>query len=123
MGGHRWLGMVALALSVVAGSAMAQINPFGRGGSVAVTEEDIALQRAAAAAVLGIEPATAGTSERWANPATGHQGEVTLMRIFEHDGLPCRVLRYRIGGGSFTRPAQADIPLCRVADGSWKIVS
>jgi surface antigen len=62
-----------------------------------------------------------GETSGWANPKTGASGTATPLRSFTQKGMKCREAQYTNhasglnGGGKFT--------LCRVADGSWKLVS
>jgi surface antigen len=61
-----------------------------------------------------------GETSGWANAKTGASGTATPLRSFTEKGMKCREAEYTNhaaglnGGGRHT--------LCRVADGSWKIL-
>ena len=84
-----------------------------------MTQEDLALllKNSNEALTRNADGETSG----WANAKTGASGTVTPLRSFTQKGMKCREAEYTNhaaglnGGGRYT--------LCRVADGSWKLVS
>jgi hypothetical protein len=79
--------------------------------------------RIQAAAARLREGRSIGTVERWRNPDTKDAGEVELLRRFDHDGMPCRTIRYTIRYKSQPdRLNRSVVNWCRVLDGTWKIV-
>jgi surface antigen len=99
--------------------AAAQVSPLGPGG-YHVPSSDMRLLIAAEAKLY--DPAVeVGAVEKWANPATGDDGSVTLISTFELDGMPCRRLSHFIKLRRVKPDREFVISRCRAADGSWKI--
>lgn len=64
----------------------------------------------------------ADTVATWANPASGHSGTITLLRIFQRQTMPCEQIEYRISSSKRTeRPERYVFTSCRLPDGSWKL--
>lgn len=79
--------------------------------------------RIQAAAARLREDRSIGTVERWRNPDTKDAGEVELIRRFNHNGMPCRTIRYTIRYKSHPdRLYRSVVNWCRVPEGAWKIV-
>lgn len=110
--------MLTLAL-VCTQTALAQVNPFG--DSLDLKESDIAMLQTAASALFQNEKAQVGQTESWKNPKTGNSGNVSVLELFEHAGMPCKRLQH-----SIKQKGHADLIIyqfarCRVGDGSWKL--
>ncbi|WP_211103785.1 RT0821/Lpp0805 family surface protein [Skermanella pratensis] len=59
-----------------------------------------------------------GESRPWSNPQTGHGGTITMVRSYERNGMPCRDARMSSDVGR--RNVVYILPVCRIADGTWK---
>lgn len=120
-----WMSKATLAAAVVTLSltlpADAQLNPFRR-SDFSLTDADIGLAGAAAAKLYEGERAALGDIESWANPDTGNQGTVRLVRIFAHDGLPCRRLQHDVRQAGVGTPSRYIFDRCRVPSGEWKLL-
>lgn len=102
------------------------ITPFPGYRGPALTHADMDAASAAADKLLRRDPASVGTSESWAGPTSGNRGTLTIRKVFEHAGMPCRIVTSRITykptkkrtktGQEFTLQA------CRTANGQWKLV-
>jgi surface antigen len=62
-----------------------------------------------------------GQSGAWANPASGKKGSITLQKIYELKGMPCRRLEYLMNAPNITS-TRTIVDWCRVATGEWKVV-
>ena len=113
--------MVAVAITALTVPAHAQVNPFRR-SDFDVSEADIGLAGAAAAKLYQGERAVLGDIERWANPDSGNQGTVRLVRIFTYNDLPCRRLQHDIKLASVGTPFRYLFDRCRVPSGEWKLL-
>jgi surface antigen len=103
-----------------AGAAAAQVNPFG--DSLDLEETDIAMLQAAANALFQDDDAAIGQSEAWNNPETGNSGTVSVVRLFEHGGLPCKRLQHTIKQKGRADRSIYQFARCRTSDGSWKLL-
>ena len=56
----------------------------------------------------------------WQNPQTGHGGDVTVLKTFEHNGRQCKEVRVRNQADG--RKSTNTHNLCNV-DGKWRMVS
>ena len=120
----RALGVAAGAMLVFAsGVAWAQPlmplmgNVFWPG----LSQDD--LDRMGAAAARLYEGRSIGTVERWRSPDSNNAGEVSLLRSFTANDMPCRTLQYtvrfaRVG----QRLSQYVVNWCKIPSGEWKIV-
>ena len=102
----------------LAAPASAQINPFGR--DTRITSEDLKLIDAASSKIYKAEAPAVGTAEKWSNPTSGNSGTVTLTRIFEKSGMPCRKLRHSIKVQGAKDPLIYIFDRCRVKSGEWE---
>jgi surface antigen len=110
----------ALFVAAAVAPAGAQINPLGQ-GDFALPREDLTLL-GAAEEKLHDPAAKVGAIESWRNDKNGDAGTVTLISIFERDGMPCRRVTHDIKVRGIKVARQFTISRCRVADGSWKII-
>lgn len=107
---------LALSLGILAQGASAQ-NPFGRGG-LALTKQDLALQKETRRALLDDQPE--GASLRWSNSASENSGTLTLLRTFQRNGRDCWRVRYDL---DVDRAARIyDVSLCLADDGTVKFL-
>jgi surface antigen len=65
-----------------------------------------------------LESQKAGTAVEWAGKQSKRAGRVTLLRIFQLNGMPCGEVEHVFTDGSGSRYV---LPFCRVADGTWKV--
>jgi surface antigen len=114
-----------LALPVLAStptSAQFVLNPMGTGMMPdSLTHDDVTAATEASAKLYTPEKVTVGAAERWSNPKSGNSGVVTLVRVFERDGMPCREILHRI---KLAREGEQvyHFNRCRIATGEWKLV-
>jgi hypothetical protein len=123
------LRVLALASVVVACAHAAWafgLNPFGRSG-LPLTAEDFQVMALAEAPLLSDDSIPLASSRDWSNPSSGNGGTITLQRrfetTFEGNDLPCRTLSYRIRIANRANARNFTLDRCRVADGSWKLLS
>jgi surface antigen len=62
-----------------------------------------------------------GESRPWSNPQTGHSGTITLLRSYRRGNMPCRDAQ--LNSQLKERNVVCVLPVCQVADGSWKIAA
>jgi len=65
-----------------------------------------------------IELQEPGTTWNWVNQENGHSGTVTLIRVFQSQGLNCRVLRHHVRAGT-DEPWVMDMTTCQDEQGQW----
>lgn len=66
------------------------------------------------------DKATTGATEIWRNPKTGHQGSISVLRVYTKGAEPCRTVRYDTSFDE-TNSTSYVVDWCREADGEWKI--
>ena len=71
--------------------------------------------------ILAHDPITAGTTEAWEGAGTGNSGTVSILKVFEKQGLSCLETAYDITVARVVDPIRYVIPWCKVDDGSWKM--
>jgi hypothetical protein len=102
------------------------LNPFGPSG-LPLTTEDFNIMATTDEPLLNDDTLPIGASRLWSNPKSGDQGTTTLLGRFEYDfegnKLPCRKLGYDFKIPNLAVPYNFTIDRCRVADGTWKILS
>jgi len=62
-----------------------------------------------------------GETRPWSNPQNGHGGSITIIRSYKRGDMPCRDAKVNSSGDQ--RNITYVLPLCRVADGTWKIAA
>jgi surface antigen len=107
--------LIAAAATLAASWASAMNLGF-LGNSVLqrLTEADVRLLSDAIDAALVAEE---GSVRSWSNPDTGATGTVTVQRIVERAGQPCRRLRVRTSVQAIS--SQGVYEICRLPDGGW----
>jgi len=111
--------LVALVLTCAA-PAVAQVNPFG--DSLDLRAEDIEMLKAAAAGLFDDESARIGDTRTWSNPASGNTGSVSLVKTFEHQGLPCKRVQHVVKQKGRADQVVYQFARCRTADGAWQLL-
>jgi surface antigen len=110
---------VALILAAAA-PAVAQVNPFG--DSLDLEAEDIEMMKAAAAQLFTDDSARLGDTRTWSNPASGNAGSVSLVKAFEHQGLPCKRVQHAVKQKGRADNVIYQFARCRTSDGTWKLL-
>jgi surface antigen len=114
--------LAVASIFVFESSASAQINPFARSSGGSVTKDDLQFIEAASSKLYKTDNPQVGATERWSNPATGNAGTVSLVQVFEKDGMPCRKLRHSIAIKGSKDPQIYIFNRCRVQSGEWKFL-
>jgi surface antigen len=91
------------------------IDPFGT-KTYRLSDPDLELLKQAVRQAL--ESQKAGTTVEWAGKQTKRAGRVTLLRVFQLNGMPCGEVEHVFTDGSGSRYV---LPFCRAADGAWKV--
>ena len=84
-------------------------------------EADHAAITAAEDRILAAEPLGPGTTESWAGDVTGNTGTISILNVFEKDGMPCLETAYDFKIARTADPIRYVVPWCQTADGSWKM--
>jgi surface antigen len=111
--------LVALVLSCAAPAA-AQVNPFG--DSLDLKPVDIEMLTAAAAELFADDGARLGDTRTWSNPESGNAGSVSLVKTFEHQGLPCKRVQHIVKQKDRADQVVYQFARCRTGDGTWKLM-
>ena len=111
---------LGLAIAMAVMPAEAQINPF-RGESEGLSKEDLSLLNEAAEDLYETSPGSVGRAAEWRNSQSGNAGRVTLLKVYEFKGMPCKQVRHDIKLRNRADLNRFVIDSCRVSDGSWKI--
>ena len=83
--------------------------------SIGMSEEDMAQMKGALKEA--VDQKKVGATADWTS-TSGRAGHVEILELFEKNGMECQTVKHSFtagGGKTFT------LPLCKVADGSWKI--
>ncbi len=102
-------------------SALSQENPFKRMGAE-LSKEDIELLKRAAAKLYEPDSVQVGTTEAWANSDSGNSGIVTMIKIFEKQGMPCRQLQHEVRVSGKSDPSGVGFTRCKTTEGDWKLL-
>ena len=119
MTSSRLAALAVLAAASVAVHAQTNMRFLKDAPIEKMTQEDLGLMLKNSNEALSRN--ADGETSGWANAKTGASGTATPLRSFTQKGMKCREAQYTNhaaglnGGGKFV--------LCRVADGSWKLVS
>ena len=106
---------IATAIAALALPASAQMLAPWFKDSVGMSDEDMTQMKGALKEA--VDQKKAGATADWTSPS-GRAGHVEVLELFEKDGMECQTVKHSFtagGGKTFT------LPLCKVADGSWKI--
>lgn len=122
LGGKVFL-IAALAVGAVGWepAAHAQLNPFRGYKGPTLTKEDMDARSSAALKLLNNDPASVGQKETWIGPKTGNQGTLTIRRVFERSGMPCRSVKSAVVYKQTQTRREFSLIVCRVATGEWKL--
>lgn len=113
------LAIFAAAMFVHTHAAEAQLLFGSRLGEAHYQGDDTKIISRIGAEMLRDAPD--GESRPWSNPQTGHGGTITMIRSYQRAGMPCRDARLSSDVGQ--RSVVYVLPVCRVADGTWKLAS
>ena len=83
-----------------------------------MTEADVAILHDSI--VQSLDELEDGKGAAWENPATGHSGNITILKSFTFRDHPCRTLKIDSQAGGQTGSGQFDY--CKTPDGAWKIL-
>jgi len=75
---------------------------------------------AAARPIYETPPPANGTQYEWSNSATGNSGTITLLDSREHQGMPCRRIRYDFSIRNVSTNFSFVQERCQVASGEWR---
>ena len=113
-------GALALAMfALLTASAEAQLLFGSRLGQAHYQGDDTKIIMRVGADMLRNAPD--GESRPWSNPQTGHSGTITMLRSYKRGDLPCRDAK--VNSQLKERNVVYVLPVCQVADGSWKIAA
>ncbi|QQP91605.1 hypothetical protein IGS68_10510 [Skermanella sp. TT6] len=117
----RRAGLLALAASMLLHiqAAEAQLLFGSRLGEAHYRGDDTKIIMGVGADMLRNAPD--GETRPWSNPQTGNAGTITMIRSYERNGLPCRDAKLTSDVGQ--RSVVYVLPVCRIADGTWKFAS
>lgn len=115
--------IAALAISSVGwtSAAHAQLNLFSRSRGPVLPKADIDARSAAAQKLLNDDPASVGQAESWTGPKSGNQGTLTIRRVFERSGMPCRSVESNVVYKQAQTKSSFTLTACRLATGEWKL--
>lgn len=105
---------LGLVFAVLLWSVGASANVYFLKDATALSDTDRAAMREALGEIL--RQYRAGAEASWETETRG--GTASLIETFDRDGMECALVHHvftKGGGYSY------EIPLCKVADGSWKI--
>ncbi|MCX7272057.1 MAG: RT0821/Lpp0805 family surface protein, partial [Burkholderiales bacterium] len=108
--------VLALTLFVAMTPASAQNLGFMKDAPIArFTDQDMQLFKQTLNDVL--DDSKLGEARSWSNPDTKARGEVTAIKSFERDAVPCR--RVAIKNWAKGRSASGQYNFCKQASGQW----
>ena len=122
---RRSASALLFAACLATAPASAQFIPAPFGADLmpdGMTREDIDIVTAASAKLYSAEGAAVGNTETWSNPKTGNSGTITVTRVFENKGMPCRQVTHKIKAGGRSEQTYV-FNRCRVPTGEWKLLS
>jgi len=111
--------LATVILLVFSSIAVAQMSPFGQSGFT-LEESDIAIINQTVAPFYTTSPPPPGTSDAWDNPQSGNRGTATLLKVYDHNDLPCRRIRHDIQVKNVSTLFTFTVDRCQVASGEWK---
>jgi surface antigen len=114
--------VVCIVAAGLAAPAGAQINPFGPYSGDYLTTDDRRLAEEASSKVYRAQAPSIGATQSWANSASGNSGTITLIKVHDYHGMPCRTLEHRVQIKERTEPVVFHLDRCRTETGEWKIL-
>lgn len=118
--GWKTLPVLALTLFVAMTPASAQNLGFMKDAPIAsFTDQDMQLFKQTLSGVL--DGGTIGEARSWSNPDTKARGEVTAIKSFEREAVPCR--RVAVKNWAKGRSASGQYSFCKQASGQWAAAS
>jgi surface antigen len=111
--------MLAGTIAIPFQAAEAQLLFGSRLGEAHYQGDDTRIVMQVASDMLSIAPD--GETRPWSNAQTGHHGELTIIRSYRMKNLPCRDARVNSQLGD--KSVSYVLPLCQIADGTWKIAA
>lgn len=113
-----------MALTLIAGSAFAQINPWrGSKAGEFLSADDLDALLASVNQLNRSANVAVGAAEPWRNPRSGSQGVSTITGLTQHGGMNCHVIRHQFSVRKSTTPSQYDLTWCLTPAGEWKILN
>jgi surface antigen len=106
---------IATAIAAIAVPASAQMLAPWFKDTIGMSGEDMAKMKGALKEA--VDQKKVGATADWTS-SSGRAGHVEILELFEKDGMECQTVKHSFtagGGRTYT------LPLCKVADGSWKI--
>ncbi len=122
MGLGRYWVFAAVAFTLMAPQAQAQINPFVGRSEPGLSSHDLDLMMGSVNRVNLAPHVAVGTTAAWSNPKTGDHGTSTVERIFHEHGRTCHLLRHDIVSREEPQPQRYYLTWCQTPDGAWKIL-
>jgi surface antigen len=114
--------LIGIAIAGLGATASAQINPFGPYSSDNLTADDRQLAEEASRTMYQASAPTVGAARSWSNNSSGNSGTVTLVKVHDYQGMPCRTLQHRVQMKGRAEPVVFHIDRCRTQAGEWKIL-
>jgi surface antigen len=112
--------VLALTLFVAMTPASAQNLDFMKDAPIAsFTDQDMQLFKQTLSGVL--DDGTIGEARSWSNPDTKARGEVTAVKSFEREAVPCR--RVAVKNWAKGRSASGKYNFCKQPSGQWAAAS
>ncbi|EWY36344.1 hypothetical protein N825_28790 [Skermanella stibiiresistens SB22] len=111
--------LASVAFMLVTSSADAQLLFGSRLGQAHYQGDDTKIIMQIGADMM--RNAADGESRPWSNPQTGNSGTITVLRSYKHSNMPCRDAE--VNSKLKDRNVVYVLPLCQIAEGSWKIAA
>ena len=111
--------LALVAFTLLSSSAEAQLLFGSRLGQAHYQGDDTKIIMRVGADMLRNAPD--GESRPWSNPQTGNSGTITILRSYKRGNMPCRDAE--VNSKLKERNVVYVLPVCQVADGSWKIAA
>jgi surface antigen len=111
--------VILALLALTASSAQAQLLFGSRLGQAHYQGEDTKIIMRIGADMLRNAPD--GESRPWSNPQTGNSGTITVLRSYKRGTMPCRDTQ--VESQLQERKVVYVLPVCQIADGSWKFAA
>ncbi len=87
-----------------------------------LSKEDIELLKRVGAKLYERDSVQVGTTEAWTNSDSGNSGIVTLIKILEKQGMPCRQLQHEVRVSGKSDPSSVEFTRCKTTEGDWKLL-